>query len=274
MQQLGRWMAGIVLAVAACGDVTPLAPDVGAALDARTDDAPDASDVSPDAELSAALVVDLDGSAGVVVNSTGNVSEWLDQSGEGNDAVVEATVPSSIQVVGVSFNGALRTALRFDARSALVAPPRVPPAGTLFIIFSSTGGVENRVLGWEDHMQGIHGFGLRTGDPMRPQRMDVLARASGVNGDIAGASAVTRFELDVVSWGPAGVTLERHQLGAAVERETRAAITTISDGGYPLRIGGSGSTPSIRFGGDILRLRIYRGQLTPAERDAVAASWL
>ena len=249
--------------VCACSYPDPRSSPLDGSSDVIAVDAP--NDASPDAPIlpTATPLVDFNAKTGVIVDGNNKVATWRDQSGGNRDAT---TTGSTIVTTTVPFNGASRTVLRFDGMSALTASPHVPPAGTLFIVYGAGTTTNNRALGWASFSTGADGLDIETGNPMQ-----FIARKAGTSGDIVSTSPVTALELDVMSWGPAGSTLERHRPGMAVERRTRTGFTSIADGGFPLRIGGSGSPVTVRFTGDIASLRVYSEQLPANQRDGLAS---
>jgi len=165
-----------------------------------------------------------------------------------------------------AINGHTKTLLQFDGQSLLEAPRRVPPAGSLFVVFQSanTARPGQRLLGWEDSDVGKHGLSLmpEPGGPLR-----AILRNNGQAGDLVDARRVSGFEIVCVTWGPDGTTLHRNGVAAGSHKgiDALSADPAIE----ALQLGGPGSGGSPRFRGDLAEIRVYHRQLDNAERNLV-----
>ena len=124
-------------------------------------------------------------------------------------------------------------------------------------------------MGWEASYSGGNGLGLVP----NASGLAVFARNQYAFGDVTDSTPVGALELATVSWGPAGVILERRLVnGTAFSQPANTTITTIGDGGFMLNIGapgdytGPGTTWARPFVGDIAALQVYGTQLSPRER--------
>lgn len=227
-------------------------------------DAPVDTAAPPDPDL----FVDLDARMGVMLDGSSKVTAWLDQSGKHNDASAPATPALTVTSAFAAINGVSRPVLRFDGASYLIAPPTLPAAGTVFVLYAN-GTVNGRVIGWENFATGSNGLGIDSGQGTN--KLEVIARRAGASGDIVASSSATTFELDVVSWGTSGVTLERYKPNVATEVKENAALTAVGDGGYKLHVGSSGDQAGL-FHGDLALLRVYSRQMSASDRMATAAA--
>jgi hypothetical protein len=100
--------------------------------------------------------------------------------------------------------------------------------------------------------------------------LQAIVRRNGTNGDIvAPAAPGSDFQLVVITWGPAGVSLHRN--GELIA--TNHAIDAVSSDPAitALRIGGPGSGPAAKFSGDLTELRVYAQQLDEVAQKQVEA---
>lgn len=224
------------------------------------------------------LIVDFAADLGVHA-SGGVVTSWDDQSGNSFVATTASTIGPRLTTTVV--NGSTRYVLRFDGTNYLLASPHVPSAGTLVIVVANTdhGAADRRVLGWDDSALGNHGLSLIP-DYHGTNLLLFVARDNGAAGDVQAGSAVAAIEVDVASWGSAGITFERRLATGQVLSSGSSAIQGISDGGLPLHIGAPGDQSSgvQPFIGDLAALRVYNRQLSAPERAnliaSVASRWL
>ena len=221
----------------------------------------------------AATIVDF--SADTDVRTTNSiVTGWGDQSGNHFDAVT-ASQEGPVLTTAV-INGRSHPVLRFNGNNYLTAAPHVPATGTLFIVYSNTASPgDRRVIGWEDSLFGSNGITIIPS--YVNGGMLLAARNFYAAGDIPGGEAVTELEIDTVSWGSEGVTLERRLAnGEVLTLPSNTGITSVGDGGYVLHIGAPGdhdapgTTFSEPFQGDLAALRVYDEQLSAEQRATIA----
>ena len=86
----------------------------------------------------------------LVTDADGQVVLWPNRAGLPSDArrANSGVGPSKLNV---AINGHTKTVLRFDGRSWLEAPRRVPSIGTVFLVYQTAkmGKPGQRLLGWE-----------------------------------------------------------------------------------------------------------------------------
>lgn len=238
--------------------------DADPGLDAGADVGNDGgSDVGFDAPSDAGpgILVDFTAERGVR-ELDGYVSLWEDQSGHGFDAV---TTSARGPLLGSALvNGAVRPILHFDGAAYLTAEPSLPPSGTIVIVVGA-GAPSTYAFGWDT------GGGISLMPSYGGSNVLVVREGSAV-GDINGGFAITDVECDVASWGPEGVTFERHRSTGAVLRFSNTSIRSLSNTGGELRIASPAEGPGTwsPLAGDIAALRVYDRQLSREERDAVA----
>jgi hypothetical protein len=210
----------------------------------------------------AGLIVDFAADRGVIAAPSGEVFTWADQSGNSFDAVRQSVGPTSATAV---INGMNRTVLHFDGSSRLISPPHVSPVGSLLAVYGNSVGF-GRLMGWEDSTIGKHGLSV---EPHFNDATNIVARNNQVQGDILQAPPNTGFEALAVTWGPAGITLNRRLQDGTLVSAVNHDITAISDGGFALHIGGPADDNPILPGwhGDLLTLRVYDAQLDPTARN-------
>jgi len=207
------------------------------------------------------ILVDFTAERGVRTTD-GYVSLWEDQSGHGFDAV---TTSARGPLLGTAIvNGAVRPVLHFDASAYLTAEPSLPPHGTIVIVVGR-GEPSTYALGW-DVGGGISLIPSYAGNTV------LVVREGSTVGDINGGFAITDMECDVASWGPDGVTFERHLSTGTTLRFSNTAIRALSNTGGELHVASPAEGPGTwsPLSGDIAALRVYDRQLSRAERDAVA----
>jgi Protein of unknown function (DUF1553)/Protein of unknown function (DUF1549)/Planctomycete cytochrome C/Concanavalin A-like lectin/glucanases superfamily len=202
----------------------------------------------------------------IVTTPEGRVSLWPGRSGLPSDAraVDPASGPSRVEV---RINGHAKKVLRFDGQSLMEVPRRVPPIGSLFVVFraSEAGGASQRLLGWEDSDVGQHGLGLMV-NPAGP--LQSILRDHGKSGDLVDANRAESFEVVCVTWGSNGTALYRN--GGTVGGKGIESVS--SDAAIKaLHVGGPGSGGSPRFRGEIAEIRVYDRPLDESERRQVEA---
>jgi hypothetical protein len=219
--------------------------------------------------VNAAMILDFSAEAGV--EQTGSiVTGWQDQSGNNNNATTASQVGPVL--TNAIVNGRSHPVLRFDGSNVLTAAQRVPPTGTLFLVFSNAdlGPIDRRVIGWADSCCGSNGIDILPAAP----NLNVATRINYNMGDIMADTPVTDMEVITVSWGIAGVILERRLANGEVLTFSNPNINSVGDGGFDLQIGAPGDYPnapsSLPLQGDIAALRVYDEQLPASQRDAIA----
>ncbi len=210
----------------------------------------------------------------LVTDAKGRVTHWPNRSGLADD-VKPPTAEGGPVKTSVTINGHAKQVLRFDGKSLLEAPGRVPSNGSLFVVYQSAdkAGAGQRLVGWEDADVGKHGLGLML-DP--GGRMHAILRNNGQSGDITHTRTAKGFEIACVTWGPGGTVLFRD---AAAVGSSKGIQTISSDPAIAaLRIGGPGSGGGPRFQGDVAEVRVYDRLLTDDERKAIQSelqgTWL
>jgi mono/diheme cytochrome c family protein len=200
-------------------------------------------------------------------DASGRVTHWPNRSGLADDAKPPTPDGGPLKT-SMAINGHNKQVLRFDGRALLESPGRVPPNGSMFIVFqnSDKGSAGQRLVGWEDADVGKHGLGLML-DP--GGRMHAIVRNNGQSDDLVDTRPTKGFEIVAVTWGPGGTSLFRDATAVG----TSKGIDAISSdpGIAALHIGGPGSGGSPRFRGDVAEVRVYDRQLTDEERKAVQA---
>jgi Protein of unknown function (DUF1553)/Protein of unknown function (DUF1549)/Planctomycete cytochrome C/Concanavalin A-like lectin/glucanases superfamily len=203
----------------------------------------------------------------LVADSDGRVILWPNRS----DLPADARPPARGRgpwKTSAEINGRARTVLRFDARSLLELPRKVPSSGSLFVVFrtADAGGASQRLLGWEDSDTGKHGLGLM---PDPKGRLHAILRNDGRSGDLVDSRPPTGFELVCVTWGPRGATLHRNGTAAGSHKDFDRVSSDPSV--RALRLGAPGSGRSPQFRGDLAEVRVYDRQLDDDERGIVEA---
>jgi len=211
-----------------------------------------------------------------IVESGGFITSWPDSAGTAQDATASIDNYTGPTLASVDVNGGARNVVRFNGSTQiLTAPQTVPAEGSLFIVMNSTGGGNQRVIGWEDNSFGNGGIGL---SPTLAGQIYAILRSP--NSDMHSGPAVGGdYETLSLTWGSSGNELWR---SGEAETSTKIASTTgatsITDLGYPLHIGGPGDFEingfknDALFKGDILEMRVYDNQLLGADREAVEAT--
>jgi hypothetical protein len=211
----------------------------------------------------------LSGDLGVTVDGNNDVTAWADLSGNGNNAILPGGLTGPAAATA-SVNSSTHDVLRFTGAGYLTAPIHVPSTGTLAIVYSYSGG-GGRLLGWENTGSGENGFGLI---PNEGTGEDIIARDNGGVGDIdAAPPASTEPEVDVVTWGPAGVTLNRELADGAVTTFSNTGISAISDAGYDLNIGAPGNASGPWFQGDVYALEVLDTQLDANDSSSLLSTF-
>jgi hypothetical protein len=201
-------------------------------------------------------------------DARGRVVLWPDRSPAPADAVPVAGKNAPLRVAA-RIGDRERPVLRFTGGELLEARRTVPPAGSLFVVYSPApaGKPGQRLVGWEDSSVGKHGLGLQVD---AGGKLQAILRNEGKSGDIGDArKSKGGFEIVGVTWGEAGTTLHRDRTPAGANAAIRAVSSDPAIAA--LRIGGPGSGGSPNFRGDIAEIRVYDRQLDPAARARVEA---
>ena len=194
----------------------------------------------------------------MLTDNAGQISLWPDHAGISDDVARVDSIPGPI-VATTADQTKSRTVVRFHGQELLEARRGVPACGTVFVVFrpDTRAGAGQRLIGWEDSAVGQHGLGLMCD---ANGSLQAIVRHNGTNGDVVAPSAPgSDFQLVVITWGPAGVSLHRN--GELIA--TNHAIDAVSSDPAitALRIGGPGSGPAAKFSGDLTELRVYAQQL-------------
>ncbi len=200
----------------------------------------------------------------ITTNEAGRIESWPNACGFSGDATAPASRNSPVHAVA-KIGEHPKPVVRFDGQTFLAADRPVPPAGSLFAVYSPGTSAGERLVGWEDANRGQHGLGLMT-DP--GGRLHAILRKDGKSGDLVSQAKPTGFETVCLTWGPAGTTMRRN----GVESASHAIDGISSDPKIAaLTIAGPGSGFSPRFSGDLAELRVYDRLLTGSERERVEA---
>ncbi len=210
----------------------------------------------------------------LVTDGDGRVVVWPNRACLPFDARPASPAPGPSRT-SARINGHDRPVLKFDGKSLLSFPRRVPATGSLFAIFRADGAARpgHRLLGWEDSDAGKHGLGLMLENG---GRLHAILRNEGRSGDLVDLRPHAGFELVCLTWGPKGVTLHRNgaPAGAGKGVESLSSDPAVA----ALHLGGPGSGGSPRFHGELAELRVYDRELTDGERQLVQnelrAVWL
>jgi hypothetical protein len=195
------------------------------------------------------------------------VVAWPNRAGASTQSAAQLPKLAGPLRTSVSIDGRTRPVLRFSGNEMLQVGGRVPPAGSLFLVYKSADSAPagQRLIGWEDADVGKHGLGLmfESGGALR-----AVMRKNGAAGDIGDKrEPPPGFEIVSITWGPRGTALYRDGKAAG----TNSRIDSISSDPQieALRIGGSGSGNATRFQGDLAELRVYDTQLDDSARSNV-----
>jgi hypothetical protein len=201
----------------------------------------------------------------LVTNSEGSVTLWPNRADLPGDAR-PANAGKGPVIASTMINGRNKNVARFDGRALLEVPRRVPPTGSLFVVFQRAAAAPpgQRLVGWEDADVGQHGLGLMLD---ANGRLQAILRDHGQAGDLVDTRGTPGFERVCITWGAQGTTLERN--GVAVGSQQGIKVVSSDPGITALRLGGPGSGGSPRFQGDIAEFRVYHRQLSEAERRTV-----
>ena len=204
----------------------------------------------------------------MLTDNAGQISLWPDHAGISDDVARVDSIPGPI-VATTADQTKSRTVVRFHGQELLEARRGVPACGTVFVVFrpDTRAGAGQRLIGWEDSAVGQHGLGLMCD---ANGSLQAIVRHNGTNGDVVAPSAPgSDFQLVVITWGPAGVSLHRN--GELIA--TNHAIDAVSSDPAitALRIGGPGSGPAAKFSGDLTELRVYAQQLDEVAQKQVEA---
>ena len=218
------------------------------------------------------LILDLRADQGVTLNAAGNVTAWVDQSGNGNDASAPVAGPTLVTTI---VNGMSHPVLSFDGTDQyLTSSPHVPSTGTMILVYSDSdfSGSQRRLVGWDDSLTGNNGIGVCPSWP--GGGVLVLARNDGSVGDLGPETlSANTMEVDAVSWGAAGVTLTRRVTdGTVLTYAPDTNITSVSDGGFALNIGSAGDLGRPPFEGDLAEIQVFNTQLDPSAQTAIVDS--
>jgi hypothetical protein len=196
------------------------------------------------------------------------VSCWPNRASPFGDATPVTSAGGPVKATA-TVGGHTKAILRFDGNALLEAPRRMPPVGSLFVVFrnSATTGPWRRLVGWEDSNVGKHGLGLMTAPG---GSWHAILRNNGQNGDlVVDKHLANDFETACITWGPRGTTL--HSNGTAVGAKKDLDSLSSDPSIATLKIGGPGSGDAPRFQGDLAEIRVYNRQLDDAERCQVEA---
>lgn len=203
----------------------------------------------------------------LAMNESQQVTSWPNR-GHANANVVPVKDVLTPVMTTATVNHVSHNVLRFQGNELLQAPISVPSTGSLLIVYrpDPKSGPGQRLIGWEDASVGQHGLGIMIDGS---GGVHIILRRSGASGDIvlpAPAADVNKasFQVLLITWGPAGVTVSHNGQVAPTNKGIEAissdpAITS-------LRIGGPGSGASPRFQGDLAELRVFNIPLEEADR--------
>lgn len=244
--------------------------------DAGSDGGPDpTSDVGLDAPSDAGSGILADYAADRGVRETdGRLDVWEDLSDHGHDAFSTAARGPLLGTAVV--NGSVRRVLHFESEAYLTTDVRLQPSGTLLMTLGGAyGGYGGHALGWDNSSSWSGDPASAAGISIMPNydsSLQIGIRDGGRAVDIDAGFPPDGMECLVVSWGPLGLTVERHFSDRPTLRFASEVIRGLRDPGVPLRIGAPGDGPGewMPLDGDIGALRVYGRQLDRSARDEVA----
>ncbi len=203
--------------------------------------------------------------AHLLADGGGRVLVWPNRGSLPADARPQSPARGPLKTTA-SITGHDRAVLKFDGDSLLAFPRRVPPTGSLLVVYrmDARAGSAERLLGWEDSDTGRHGLGLMLESG---GKLHAILRNDGRSGDLVDSRQSAGFELVSLTWGPQGVTLHRNGASAGAGKGIEAISSDQAIAA--LKLGGPGSGGGSRFQGELAEVRVYNRQLTESERGKV-----
>ena len=222
---------------------------------------------SPDAALARSCLVHLSANdTHLLTDRESRITLWPNRASLPADAMLTTQARGPVLTKAI-FNGYSRNVVFFDGNALLELPRKVPPAGSLFVVYRvapENGNTGQRLIGWEDSDTGKHGLGLM----IEPDgRLHAVVRKDGASGDLIDNHPERGFQMVSLTWGPRGTILHRN--GAAAGSQTGIDGVSSDPAIAALRLGGPGLGASARFRGELATIRVFDRQLDDNERRRV-----